>query len=173
MSERDLDLAKKHRDTLLEVAKRLNNRYLEELERRGWQVADLDGYRGNTRPGIGSAGGSEDTPVERAALGNDPKDSTGANIRTLFHLLEEAAGHAQGVNGKIDWLENNDSSVNRERHLIGAGDCAACGTYASGDLNDRLRAGYCPACNMAWTRAGRPDRATWNETRRAELAEPA
>lgn len=38
------------------------------------------------------------------------------------------------------------------------GSCAACSRDVACTPADRLKAGYCSACYMAWARAGRPDR---------------
>lgn len=54
---------------------------------------------------------------------------------------------------------------------VGAGACEACKKWVSGGADDRLRAGYCNACRMAWDRQGRPDRAEFARSRRA-LADP-
>lgn len=45
-------------------------------------------------------------------------------------------------------------------------DCAACERPVANTPNDRLRAGYCNACRMAWNRQGQPDRVAFERTRR-------
>ena len=59
-----------------------------------------------------------------------------------------------------------------EAELSTSATCGACSVVVTGAGNDRLRAGYCAACNMAWTRAGRPDRARWEIERRRYLDTP-
>lgn len=49
----------------------------------------------------------------------------------------------------------------------GAGYCQACGEWAPGTPDNRIRSGYCVACYTAWTRAERPERAPFERGRRA------
>ena len=53
-------------------------------------------------------------------------------------------------------------------------DCVACERYCSGAFNDRLRAGFCPACYSSWQRwrsSNKGDRHAWLTTRRRQIAE--
>lgn len=52
-------------------------------------------------------------------------------------------------------------------------ECQACERTVANTPNDRLRAGYCDACRKAWERAGRPDRAAFERTRRGLDTAPA
>ena len=52
-------------------------------------------------------------------------------------------------------------------------DCAACERPVANTPTDRLRAGYCDACRKAWDRAGRPDRAAFERSRRGIDTAPA
>jgi hypothetical protein len=45
-------------------------------------------------------------------------------------------------------------------------DCQACERPVANTPNDRLRAGYCNACRMAWNRQGQPDRPAFERGRR-------
>jgi hypothetical protein len=47
--------------------------------------------------------------------------------------------------------------------------CEACLREVANTPNDRLRSGYCPMCYMAWIRAGRPYRLTFEISRRTEV----
>lgn len=44
--------------------------------------------------------------------------------------------------------------------------CQACERVVANTPNDRLRGGYCAACNRAWERQGRPDRPGFERSRR-------
>lgn len=53
-----------------------------------------------------------------------------------------------------------------DTRFTGQGMCQACTTrFCSGAENDRLKAGYCPACYTAWRTQGGGDRAQFEQTR--------
>lgn len=54
----------------------------------------------------------------------------------------------------------------------GQGNCLICDRVCTGIGEDRLRSGYCPACRVAYKRAGSPDRAEFMRQRRDQLAAP-
>lgn len=59
-----------------------------------------------------------------------------------------------------------------ERQRTNMVDCEACGRCVAQTVTDRIKAGYCRACYEAWKRAGRPDRPTFERTRRYRLEDP-
>lgn len=54
----------------------------------------------------------------------------------------------------------------REAQRTNMADCQACERPVANTPNDRLRAGYCNACRMAWNRQGQPDRVAFERSRR-------
>lgn len=143
------DMLDQHGDKALEMA--------PLLSARGWPRSTL---------GSGSAGNSELTTVEAAVEHPDPiwdhiddelrdkMTETWTDLLALRTLITKVVAHA--------------APDQKRMPRPGSGDCFACGRYVSGSANDRLRAGYCDSCRMAWERAGRPDRVQFQRSRRRQ-----
>lgn len=69
------------------------------------------------------------------------------------------------LRAKLDLARRLSSPLSRSE-TGGAGTCQACERDVTGSAVDRLKSGYCPACYIAWGRAGRPDRAQFAAGRR-------
>lgn len=162
-----LDQAKAHAGQLRKLADWLTDSRIEELYRRALHEA-RDGYPASTRGAEAHGRGGHTDPTGFYALGSDPPDVVGRWLTEGFAMLNEAAGIATGIKGRFEESLRAPASDSEKR--TGAGDCQACGEYCSGAEIDRLRSFYCPSCNMAWTRAGRPDRAEFERERRGRKA---
>lgn len=172
MDSRKLRDAESNRRLILRVLDELD---IETLHRRGDQVARLDGYPAGS---IGGGGGGPSvlarneagdwervsvTGTELAALSGLEPDPVGRWIADVFALLEAMASAAMGIEGRAESVAKCHEKLNQ---AAGAGTCEVCSVYCSGAEHDRLRSGYCPKDFMAWTRAGRPDRAAFKQLRR-------
>lgn len=129
-----------------------------------------DGYP----PGAtgGARGGGVARPVEAAVIALDEHGATpdpvALAVARIFASLTAAKAALEDLDRvRQDVLAN--PRFGRTSSLTG--DCQACQRPVSGSANDRLRAGYCDACRMAWERAGRPDRPAFERRRRKELAD--
>jgi hypothetical protein len=118
--------------------------------------------------GSRSAKGSHSDPTLAAVLAPDATDHWLADLSVYAH---GASRFCQELGSLIHFLGTVTATNPRELTATGSGDCMACGEYCSGAVDDRLRAGYCNACRMAWDRAGRPDRFQFQQDRRASLDE--
>lgn len=89
-----------------------------------------------------------------------------ADVRKLFAALIKLANDGRRI---VEEIERRNAALGNQpapTRTPGGGDCTACGRYVSGATDDRLRSGYCDACRKAWERAGRPDRAAFENERR-------
>jgi hypothetical protein len=145
---------------------------IADLDRRARYTTTPDGYPTRTINDGGSHSTSELTSVESAAdqraNHDDHDDPAGDAIRRLFTDIADISRIADRISRRIAYLTNVQHSANR-KPSTGAGICGACRRDVPGTDTDRLRGGYCAACNAAWTRDGRPERAPWEEKRRAQI----
>lgn len=173
-----VDNAYRQLDLVREITARLlahDGALLDTLARRGQSLPLPDGHRANTLGTQGGPGNTDDTPAEAAALRRaaanredlDAADPVAVAIRDVFALTSELAGLARQLGRRLDFVEHVGASAGRHQQGPG-GRCQACDTLVTGQPHDRLRAGYCNACRMAWERAGRPDRSDFEQQRRAE-----
>lgn len=181
-------------DELVEMRQRHDHADLVELWRRAEHSSDADGYPASSM-GSGVQAQSPDTSTESAALrgypgpkdseddggGPDPAtrpetpDAVLAALTEAVAEVSEAHGLMRRVDRRLVFAKAVGES-HRGRQAEGA-DCLCCDTFVSGAANDRLRAGFCPACWTAWGRwkAGRHEeqgalRREFIGWRRAELA---
>lgn len=167
---------KRQRDVISEVLRRLDDVTLADLHRRARHPAS-DGF-GSGRPELAVAAASDNTPVEASVLANyrvndetgegwwaTTDDPVGRALAELFGALSEAAGVLMGVNRNLDYVTHAKESAEGWVSSL-QGSCAACDRDVAGTENDRLKAGYCPACYTAWLRDGRPDRLKFERERR-------
>lgn len=134
------------------------------LAARGWPAATL----GDGLPRAGTPG----KPTERAARVDADTQAAGhwddVDIRyaTLLRVMWRGAASIETM---VTELLAHGSDV--DELPAGHGECRCCGRFCqpSKDSNDRLRAGYCNACRMAWERSGRPQRTDFEHARRHRL----
>lgn len=143
---------------------------LDQHGHRALELAPLLAARGwpTTTMPSGSRGNSELTSVEAAADNpNVDWDNVDQKLDAALHrcwvdildvrtLITNITSHAGA----------DDRKTNQQP---GSGDCLVCSKYVPGTAEDRLRAGYCNACRMAWVRADRPDRVMFQRTHRRFL----
>lgn len=182
---RIVDDAIRHRDRIRELAQRLTDSTIEDFARRGQHRPAGDGYPTSSRGG-GAHSSEVARPTETAAVRLGAKadedvadgeevqpdtweehelDLVAKALDDAFAQLAEMAGVAKAMTRKLDFVVSVYAKANQR--AAGAGDCQACDRVVTGTPNDRLRAGYCAACYMAWDRAGRPDRVAFEATREA------
>lgn len=135
------------------------------------------GWPGSTLGDGGARSTDSTTSVERAAgtlqevKPTDIRDARFANVdRRLAALL--AVIHQATT--EVSRLASDVLAHADDVDLIppGTGGCQCCSRFCRPDAehpDNRLRAGFCPACWKAWERAGRPERGPWMIDRRARL----
>lgn len=126
------------------------------LAARGWPT---------TVTGNGRRSADTSSSTERAALNPDP----------WAGIDEQLANHIRAI-----WKTATDIETDIVRILThattddpvppGTGSCQRCGRFCRPTAqrpDNRIRSGWCNACRMAWTRAGRPNRSTFNRNHTA------
>lgn len=115
-----------------------------------------------------------------AAGGRVPPDPVGQYINDAMGLLSLAAQSMDSASGRLQ-LAITTPETDWEAQVKGD-DCRACFRNVSRHKNpgERLRSGYCPACDQAWRRhcswwtdqslPGAPDRADFERERRQRAA---
>lgn len=97
----------------------------------------------------------DDTELEARRVGL-------AAVDTSLAVIEHALGEIRTELSRL--AARALAGVERQRtNMV---DCAACERPVAQTPTDRLRAGYCAACYRAWLRDGRPDRFTFERSRR-------
>lgn len=172
--------ALRHRARILELLTTLDDRTIEDIARRGSYTVTPDGWPARTMsdgtaPGNSPYVGVESMVERRAFAGVDgvPRvapDPTGDALRQLFDTLAAMAKLAETADTKLAYVRHVASTA-EGRQSSTAGACQCCTRDVAGTPVDRLRNGYCSACNMAWVRDGRPERAPWEQRRRMALTE--
>lgn len=163
-----LTWAKRNRDTAvlgLKVLQGLTDDRLAEFFRRCEETSAIDGYgRGQSDTGRVSTG-EVSSSTESAALalieGTPLADAQFEALTTLCVHLRTITDEIRGATANINFLADI-TKRGRESALT---DCGACGRPVAGTEKDRIRHGYCSACNIAWERAGRPDRPAFEAER--------
>lgn len=127
------------------------------------------------------SGGGTSKPVEAAVLARehvldsrwrdgDPEATTtgltavDTSLAVIEHALREIQTELTNLAARAhDGIERQRTNMT---------DCEACGRCVAQTPTDRIRAGYCGACYEAWRRAGRPDRVTFERSRRYRHEDP-
>jgi hypothetical protein len=147
------------------------DRLADEGERavRRAPVLAARGYPPSTN---GSEGGRSSNPTsstERAALNPDPKfDDIDGRLREHMRLCWYMAVKIHANLDVIMAHASDDDPV-----PVGTGRCVRCDKFCRPDdkhPHNRIRAGFCPACDTGWRRAGKPDRGTYIRSYIAEAA---
>lgn len=111
-----------------------------------------------------------------AGLGTDPEPVILDPSPQWLEQLTECAARANTaiaeLTGIVHVLGVITSSEPVKPGTSGQGNCLICDRPCTGVGEDRLRSGYCPACRVAYQRAGSPDRAEFQRHRREQLAAP-
>lgn len=114
-----------------------------------------DAHGASTTQGGRASKGDHADPTFGQYINPDPTDRW---LRDLSVYAHATSRFTQELARVVHDLGTVTSTNPRELTKTGSGDCMACGRYCSGAVNDRLRAGFCNACRMAYKRAGSPDR---------------
>lgn len=129
----------------------------------------------NAHGATGSSGGDgrspkgdHSDPTYAAFMKPNPSDQWLDQLSSASNL---AVVVVTSLAEQVHFLGTITSTSPKELSATGSGDCAACGEFCSGAVNDRLRSGFCNPCRMAYRRAGSPDRHVFMRDRRAFLAE--
>ena len=146
-----------------------------ERSARGSRLADeAEGRRSK---------GDVSDPTESAATAKELADKVGRWIGECAALLDTAADCMAEAWGRLQMVL--DAPESEWARQVQGDDCRACLRNVSRHRNpgDRLRSGYCPACDQAWRRhcswwtdqglPGAPDRAEFERERRQRAAELA
>jgi hypothetical protein len=118
------------------------------LAARGWPVSTN-----------GTDGGRSSDPTsstERAALNPGPFDGIDYRMRTQMSTLWTGIIFLHGSLDVVMAHAPDDDPV-----PVGTGRCLRCDKFCRPDNkqpHNRIRAGFCPACDTAWRRAGKPER---------------
>jgi hypothetical protein len=103
---------------------------------------------------ISSGNGSSST--ERAALNPNPFDGLGDQLARELRAAWKALLDVEGTMARVMSHASDDDPI-----PVGTGHCLRCETFCRPDdqrPHNRIRSGFCPACDTAWRRAGKPDR---------------
>ena len=166
---------------------------LLDLLRRGEQSAEPDGYAAQTGYDRGPGGvralvvddgdGPDAVPLDSSTeaaafrrLGRQEHDMVGEALAEIFGTLATSCRGLRRVERLRQVVSHTEERVRGRQSTIG--ECLACAADVAGVGEDRLKAGYCPACYRAWRRwateqaaAGRdPSHVMFRAQRRA--AEP-
>jgi hypothetical protein len=131
----------------------------------------VDGHRPSVRygPRVSGSGGDPVGGMTASLLDGEsvvPVDAIPAEVSRVYADLAEASRLARKAVSRLKRLQRNPTADDLDGHH-----CTCCGALITGVGEDRLRSGYGPACYNAWVRRGRPDRASFEAQRRAELDE--
>lgn len=148
-------------------------RTLRLVKRARTPGPEVDGY---STGGLGAGARSTEqmTTVEAAVIALVDQERPQQRDTTV-ELAWDAVGYAQQMAHSWGALASVLDRADRlatptgKAELAGAGPCMACDTDIPGTAENRLRAGYCPACRKAWERAGCPDRSVFRSMRQAKL----
>lgn len=114
------------------------------------------GYPASTN---GSEGGRSSDPTsstERAALNPGMFDDIDGRLREHMRLCWYMAVK---IHANLDVIMSH--APDDDPVPVGTGRCLRCEKFCRPDdkrPHNRIRAGFCPACDTAWRRAGKPDR---------------
>lgn len=139
------------------------------LAARGWPGATL---------GDGARSSDTTTSVERAAgVTQDvkPTDIRTARFTNVDRRLASLLAVIHQATTEVTRIAGDVLAHASDVDLIppGTGGCQCCSRFCrptAEQPDNRLRAGFCPACWKAWGRAGRPERGPWMIERRQQLA---
>ncbi len=116
--------------------------------------------------------GSHSDPTFTLMAAGLPEDGRTVDASTLWleqlsYAVEKALPAMLDLQRMVLLLGHIESS--NPSAPTGSGYCQVCDAICAGGM-DRLKSNLCESCYKAWTRAGRPDRATFKRDRLAALA---
>lgn len=122
----------------------------ERLAAHGWPASTNGDGRGR----------GELTVVEAAASSEPQFRDIDLMLARQLRVLWMSARQVEDTVAKIR-KHGSDSE-----QVAGMGHCLRCSRFCNPKANpsDRLRSGFCPACNQAWARSGKPDRSGFIST---------
>jgi hypothetical protein len=134
---------------------------LDDHGERAVELAPVLAARGFPASTIGAPGGrgnAELTSTEAAADRPAPFDNVDRDLDRWLELAFRVSAHGQDLITRITAHAALDTEhQGRATASAGAGHCLACELWVPGTNNDRLRAGFCNACRVAFQR--------WRQTR--------
>lgn len=155
------------------VFARLTDENLKEIERRSRMTAEPDGF-GSGSSGEGVSNGEVSNPTERMALRLVSGEKVTGDVQMeAFRRIDNAFQACWDAVADIDaaWdLINRITDMKRGRETT-LGTCQAClRSDVPNTPTDRIKAGYCNSCFVAWSRTdtgnGRQDRLSFELSRR-------
>ena len=161
-------------ETVEKLCERFDDAKLAEIERVAKIDSTVDGF-----PAGGSGSGSTEVanPTLMAVINRldtrQIRDPRQLSAETVASSLEEAwQAMTRAERAMALFASQAELKLGRESSLS---ECICCNAAVVGIGNDRLRAGYCPACYQAWLRTKtangpRMDRAKFESHRRHELS---
>ena len=167
--KRWLERQQQRRDAIVEAVERMDDETLADLVHRAG-IDQLPGPSAAITEGRSSVGTHSD-PTADAATNESRTDRVDLWLKDLFTEMAKAAHHVANADHLRALVLDVARKLDRENPKPGAGDCLACGRWVTGGASDRIKAGFCPACWMAWNRGGRSDRVKFCEERRARADE--
>lgn len=166
---------KKQRARLTEVLKRMDDRVLDEIQRRSEMTNQPDGWGAGTSYDGMPHGSSDSTSTERAAIALAEGKSRDYDPQQMScYLVDDAfaqmAKSVEKANRAWDVVLNASEALRGRQSTLGL--CYAClRDDVPNTPKDRIRSGYCHACFVAWCRTdqghGRRDRLAFERDRRA------
>lgn len=151
----------------------LTDERLAEIQRRSEQDTMPDGYGagGSSIRSSDVADPTASTVMELIADRRHPSDPQMVAFLIIERNLRVMARAARRTSPAWHRVERVSASA-RGRDMTRLGFCQACHrSDVANTVNDRIVNGYCPACRVAWDRAGHPDRLLFEIARRKEIVE--
>jgi hypothetical protein len=133
---------------------------LADLLRRGEEDNTVDGYRASTRP-TGVPGRWAGSSTEAAVFDRQEqheRDPIGRALDEMWATLQECCAGLKRVHHLRQVVVHAGDKLKGRQISVGV--CGACGRTVPGEAADarkgeKLRAGYCPRCYVAWRRFAR------------------
>jgi hypothetical protein len=162
-------------DPVIEILDGFTPEVLADLFARGEHSPRPDGFPTSSR----SSGRSSEpsSPVENAVVtlieGRIPSDPLGDAVREFKTNQDEILRLAKRQSKLHEIVVHADDVVDYQLRAKLQSTCQACGREVSGNRDDRLRSGYCPAHYMRFKRlpADERDRVRFEALIRKELEE--
>lgn len=134
-------------DHIADVMEALH-RDIPEIFRRGEHAA-RDGYPSTSMGGDGGGSGISN-PTEQAAMAPEMRDPIGSLIGKLKADLEKVDQLARVIGSSRAQIMF--TAIEMHGRVSSVSVCRACDGTVTGQGEDRLVSGYCPACKQAWLR---------------------
>ena len=139
-------------DETIDLLSGFDEPVLDELQRVSRIGVGVDGWRAGQ--GKGSGGTDISDPTGQAVIARQGRimgDPRGEAIEAVVKHLAEARRSAIRASRALAVFHNLGES--ERGRVVSIGECKACAELVPGSQNNRLKAGYCPACYSAWRRS--------------------